>query len=252
MIGGYIEQPESPPSLRDAGPPNAQVLVALAIAIVVSVAIWGDREPGTGVWFTLGAIAFALTAAVAIADRDGWVVREAMAWLAETQRSRWVSGRLPETSAEALAWIEDPANRDVPILFRVSALIGCDRWDEAAALLERYEPLEPQEVATQIRMRAIIASRSTGHVDQTALRAAAEQLPKPEARYQLLSAAWTQVMLDIAARRPWRPGFARVSRELRPYPLRPRIRAWIAAEQMLAPIACIAALGIAVVISALD
>jgi hypothetical protein len=252
MSGGYIERLRSPASraLRDAGPPNGLLFGALIASVAVSLAIWGNRAPGTGVWLTLGAVALVLTSLVALADRDGWLIRESMAWVALQQRARWTWGDLPVGVAEAVAWLEDPANRDAPALARASVLMTGDRWSEAAQLLDDHVPSDPAEAATRIRMRLAINARGTGSFDQAAVQAATQGLPEPDAKYLLASAAWSQAWIDLTSGRPWRRDFARASRALRPYPLPMRVRAWIAAQQMLAPITCIVGVALAALLHA--
>jgi hypothetical protein len=239
-MAGYIERLRSPSAraLRDVGPPNGQIFAALSIAIVVALVVPNVGSVGTTL-YTLGIAALLLTGVVSIADRNGWRIREAMAYIGLTQRARWQRGALPEDAAEAIEWLDNPANADASNVEWASMLMSADRWGEAGTLIADAWGSTPQEHATLVRMRSTIEGRSSGRIDPGPLRAAVKALPETEARYQLLAVAWSQAWLDIRAGRPWRGDLALAARELGPFELPARVRLLIAIEQLAAPIACI-------------
>jgi hypothetical protein len=250
-MAAYIERLRSPVgrALLDAGPPNGQVLGALAAGVAIGAILSSAEGFEASPWVTVGLTAFILTTLVSLADRDGWRIREALAYLGLRQRARWRRGNLPEDKEEASKWLADPANAGASGLERASVLIGADRWDEAAVALAQTEATDAQEHAALVRMRSTIAARTSGRVDQAAVRAAVEDLPEPEAKYQLLAAAWTQAWLDISAGRRWRPELARAAREFGAFQIPASARVLIAIEQLAAPIACVVALLLAAALS---
>jgi hypothetical protein len=220
-------------------------MLAVAIGLVLSL---GEGSPPNP-FVTVGVAGLLLTGVVAIADRDGWRVREALAFLGLNQRARWRHGSMPEDAEEARAWLNDPANVDATDLERASILIGANRWEDAGQLVAQASGAEEMEAAALVRMRLTIAAREAGRIDQTSLRTAVANLPESEARYKLLAAAWSQAWLDIQAGRPWRSDLARSVQERGRFQIPTSARVLIAIEQLAAPIACVAALLIAVALS---
>lgn len=246
-MAAYIERLKSPigEALWDAGPPSGQILGALGLAVVLTVALsLADSSFGPP-WYTLGLIGLLLTGVVSVIDRDGWRIREAYAYLALQQRARWRQGEVPEGTEEVQTWLDDPANIGASNLERATMLFNADRWDEADRLLAQTTPRNDKERAVLIRLRSTVAAHPSGDIDQSALRDAVSSLPEAEGRYQLLSATWSQAWFDVTAGRPWRTRLAEAVHHLGPYDLPAWARISLALEQLAAPIACVAALLIA-------
>lgn len=217
------------------------MIAAVVVGISAGAILWivgADTRPP---WLLLLGIPAVLTAIVAVADRDGWRVREAMAYVALQQTARWSRGPLLRTTPAAEAWLADPANAEATTPERTSALIAAGHWAEAETLVAGAEGSTDTERASIARLRATIAAHPDGDIDLDAVRAAAASLPPHERRYHVAAAAWSQVWLDLAARRVWRPRFAAAVRDLGPFPVPRRVRAWIAFQQLAAPIACVLA-----------
>lgn len=178
---------------------------------------------------------------ICVADRDGWNIRRAMAYVALQQRARWTRGPLPDTPAKAQAWLADPANANASGLETASMLITSGNRADGSALLDSYVPETGTQTAAVVRLRSYLRASENGSMDMAPIRAAAERLDPDDRRYQLTSAAWTQAWLDIEARRPWRQQFADSVRDLGPYPAPPRALAFIWIQQLAAPVAIVLA-----------
>jgi hypothetical protein len=190
-------------------------------------------------WPVLAVAPGIMTLAVALADRDGWLVRHAMAYVAIQQGKRWTRGPLPMTPSLATVWLTDPANATASPLERATVLFGAGRGEEAGATLERFIPETSRQRASLVRLRACVEGRPTGTIDLGAVRAELDALglDPEERRYQLASAAWTQAWMDIERRRPWRTGFAAGTRDLGPFRVPLRVTVWVAIQEFAAPIA---------------
>ena len=178
---------------------------------------------------------------ISFADRDGWNIRRAMAYVAIQQRARWTRGPLPDTPALAQAWLDDPVNADASGLETASMLITSGNRAAGMALLDSYVPETEMQAAGLARLRSYLRTSESGSMDMSPIRAAAERLGEEDRRYQLTSAAWMQAWLDIEGRRPWRQRFADAVRDLGPYPAPPRAIAFIWFQQLAAPIAVVLA-----------
>lgn len=178
---------------------------------------------------------------ISVADRDGWRIRRAMAYVAIQQRARWTRGPLPATPSLAQAWLDDPANADASALERTSALLTIGNLATARAILDTFEPTSDVQAAAAARTRSYLGALETGTMDMAPIRAASDGLGDDDRRYQLTAAAWTQAWLDIKAGRPWRQRFAHVVRDLGPHPLPVRVLVLISVPQLAAPIATVLA-----------
>lgn len=217
------------------------MVAAIVVGVSAGGVLWLIRTETRPPWLLLGGIPAVLTAIIAVTDRDGWRVREAIAYVALQQAARWTRGPLLRTTPAAEAWLADPAYADATTPERTSALIAAGRWTDAGALIAGTDGSSDAERASVVRLRATIAAHPAGDIDLDAVRAAAAGLPADERRYHNAAAAWSQVLLDLAARRAWRPRFADAVRDLGPFPLPRRVRLWIAFQQLAAPIACVLA-----------
>jgi hypothetical protein len=217
-----LERLRSPGSraFRDAGPPDSRLLAALAgSGILVVVLGWTVVGPDT--WPLLAVIPVGLTLGIALSDRDGWAMREAMVFVAVEQRRRFARGRLPTSPREADTWLADPAHGDATGLERASVLLVANRYADALALLDAAGVTTDLDRVRSIRIRSTVETMTdpSKPIDVDGVRKAAASLPIEERRYQVVSAAWSQAWVDVIARRPWRQRFAAVAREFQPYPL---------------------------------
>ena len=158
MTAGYLEWLQDPSSraLRDAGPPAGQVFAGLVVAVAIAIILSSRENPIGPFWVVVEGAGALCTGIVAVADRDGWRIRKALAYIGLNQRSRWGRGSMPESPTEAAAWLEDAANADASALERASILIGIDRWAEARALLDECIPSTDHERAWLVRIRSMV------------------------------------------------------------------------------------------------
>lgn len=243
-MGAFLDRVRSPGqrAMRGAGPSDRLVIAAVVVGVSAGAVLWLIGADARPPWLLLLGIPAVLTAIIAVADRDGWRVREAIAYVALQQTARWTRGPLLRTTRAAEAWLAEPANADATTPERTSALIAAGHWAEAETLVAGAEGSTDAERASIARLRATIAAHPNGDIDLLAVRAAAAGLPSDERRYHVTAAAWSQVWLDLTARRVWRPRFAAAVRDLGPFPLPVRVRFWIAFQQLAAPIACVLAM----------
>ncbi len=224
-------------ALRDAGPRDRDVLAgAIVSGLLIAVGWWAGPLRDVP-WPAWAAIPVVILTAIAVADRDGWRIRRAMAYVAIRQRARWTRGRIPTTPSLARQWLLDPANAGASGAERASVQFMAGDIAAASATLDAYHPTGAVELASRTRMLAVVRARGTGLVDLDAIRRATEGLTGDERRYQLTAASFSQVWLDVEAGRPWRIGFAHAVRELGPHPVPPHIAAMIGVQEMAAPIA---------------
>jgi hypothetical protein len=232
---------------RAAGPPETQSVAALVIGVIAAVVLtW--TVPREIDWRMLLLIPIGLTLVVALADRDGWSIREAMTWVAHQQRRRWHFGRAPATKREATAWLEDARNDRATDLERAVVLSTAGRVADAIAAVDAAGVESDLDRVRKVRLRSAFMAMAdpTMRIDLDAIRAAAVSLPVDERQYQVVSAAWSQAWLDVVAGRPWRSRFALIARDCAPYDLPAPL--WIAAvavQQLLLPAVLAAALGFA-------
>ena len=186
-------------------------------------------------WPLWTAIPLTILIAIGLADRDGWNIRRAMAYVALQQRARWTPGPIPQTTSMAQAWLDDPANAGADALLKVSMLMTIGNLTAARAMLDDYAPATDLQAAAATRFRAYMLARETGTMEMERIRAVSERLGEDDRRYQLTSAALMQLWLDIEARRPWRKRFADAVREFGPYQVPGRVLAFISFQQLLAP-----------------
>lgn len=245
-----IERLRSPGrrAVSDAGPPDRYVFVGLIVGVGLIVTGWLTGPLQALPWPLWMAIPAVILAAIGALDRDGWNVRRAMAYVAIQQRSRWTTGRIPATPALARAWIDDPSHAAANGLERTSVLVIAGDNAAASAALDAHVATGASQVAGVARMRSYLEALETGTVEMEPVRAATRELGVDERRYHLTSAAFSQVWLDIQARRPWRRRFADAVRELGPHPVPRRVLAVIGVQQLAAPIAVILATTIMCVI----
>ena len=112
---------------RSAGPPPALSAAALA-ASVVAIVVLAATVVAPRDWAWLLLIPIALTTVAAVADRDGWRIREAMIQVALEQRRQRRHGRIPVTPEAASAWLDDPANVSATGLERAAVMVTAHRW----------------------------------------------------------------------------------------------------------------------------
>ena len=235
----FLERLRSPAqkAIRDAGPPHGVVIVAFAVSGLLILVGWLAGPLRDVPWPLWALIPIAILSAVSFADRDGWNIRRAMAYVAIEQRARWPSGLVPRTTSGAQAWLDDPANADADGLQKVSMLITLGNLAAGRTILDAYVPATAVQAAGVARLRAYFAALDTREIDMAPIRAASEGLGEDDRRYQLAAAAWMQAWMDIEAHRPWRQRFAATMRELGPFPVRRRILAFIGIQELSAPIA---------------
>lgn len=223
-------------ALSDAGPPDRWVLLTVAVGLLLVGVLWlfGWRDIPWQLWLVVPG---ALTLVLAVADRDGWVIREALVWLALRMRERWKWGPMPGSEAAADRWLADAANDDAPKLVRATVMAAAGRRDQARHILADLVPASPNEAVTILRARMYLDAAPGQPLALGPIRAAAADLEPDDRRYHLLSAVWMQAQRDLLARRPWRGPLAAMARELGPFPLPRVIRVWAAIPQLAAPLA---------------
>lgn len=183
-----------------------------------------------------------LTLMVSIMDRRAWLIRSALANIALAQRARLAARGLPTTPAQANAWLAAPP-ASVSDFDRAAVLFNLRHFDEARVALDAVDSADPGVRLGVMRLRQALASATDPSIrmDIDTIEAAARELPPEERRYQVLAATWTRAFLDIQARRPWTPAFLAVVRRYGPYPVPRRYELLMAMQQLAAPIACVIA-----------
>lgn len=218
--------------LRDAGPPNTWVVVAmvaslpflmLATATSGAVRLWS-----VAVWLLVLAVP-------SILDRVGWRIRIGMAWLAAEQRRRIGDVRLPRTPAGAERWLDQSAAKDAGLTQASVAMIAGD-LAEARRLVESYDVADAEDRARVARMLAGIDGLERGQVDPAAANTAIDALPAETQRYHRLSLAWSIAWVDVMNGRPWRRAFAEASRGLSARGIPARYVAYGVFQELLLPI----------------
>ena len=243
----FLERLRSPArkAMSNAGPPDRLVFAGFGLGGAIVFVGWLLGPLGRVPWPLWALVPAAILAVVSFADRDGWNIRRAMAYVALQQRARWPGpGPLPTTPSVAQAWLEDPASADADGLFKVSVMITVGNLTAARAVLDAYVPTTEAQTVAATRFRAYFRARETGAVDMEPIRAVSEELDEADRRYQLTSAAWMQAWMDIEARRPWRNRFVDAVRGLGPYPVPRRVEGFIGLQQLAAPIAVLLATAI--------
>jgi hypothetical protein len=250
-LRAFLERLRSPArkALRQAGPPDRAVIAGFAVSGFLIVVGWWSGALRDVPWPWWALIPIAILAVISFADRDGWNVRRAMAYVAIGQRARWAGGEIPRGPSGARAWLDDPAHADADGLQRVSMLINIGNLAAGRALLDAYVPTTEVQAAAAVRFREHLAAFETGSIDLAPIRAATEGLGEDDRRYQLSSAAWMQAWRDIEAHRPWRQRFADTIRDLGPYPVPGRILAFIGFQQLAPSIATAVAITIVALIA---
>jgi hypothetical protein len=245
-LTALIERLRSPArkAASDAGPPDRLVFAGFGLSVLIIAVGWFSGLLRDVPWPLWAVIPVSILTVVGLADRDGWNIRRAMAYVAIQQRARWAGGPIPRGPSSSQAWLDDPANAGADGLQRVSMQIAVGDLTAARATLEAYQPTTGVQVAAVARLRAHLRAIATGTIDVVPILAAAEGLSEEERRYQLTAAAWAQVWMDIEARRPWRERFATAVRDLGPYPVPGRYVAVIGMQQLVAAIAVVLATGI--------
>ena len=235
----FLERLRSPAqrAIRDAGPPHGAVIVGFAVSGLLILLGWVTGPLRDVPWPLWALIPIAILSVISFADRDGWNIRRAMAYVAVEQRARWPSGPVPRTASGAQAWLDDPANVDADGLQKVSMLITIGNLAAARPILDAYVPATAVQAAGATRLRAYFAGLDTRSIDMATIRAATEGLGEEDRRYQLAAAAWMQAWMDIEAGRPWRQPFADTVRDLGPFPVPRRLMGFIGLQQLSAPAA---------------
>lgn len=218
--------------LRDAGPPQAWVVVTIvAAAPILGAAAIAEGAARNALIF----LALAILTLPSHLDRTGWRIYLGMAWLAAEQQRRLSGLRLPRTAAGADRWLSRP---DVAAagLAQASALMTAGRWADARALVESYEPTDLEDPARIARMLAAIDGMETGRLDPTSARAAIAALPADLRRYHELSLAWSAAWVATGRRKPWREDFARASAAITTDGIPARFLVFGAVQELLLPI----------------
>jgi len=213
------------------------VFAGFGLAVLIIAVGWFTGVLRDVPWPLWAVIPVAILTVVGLADRDGWNIRRAMAYVAIQQRARWMGGPIPRGPTASQAWLDDPANAGADDLQRASMLIAVGDLTAARATLDRFEPTTDVQVAAVARLHAHLRALDTGTIDIAPILAAAEGLNEEDRRYQLTAAAWTQAWIDIAARRPWRERFATAVRGLGLHPVPGRFLVVIGMQQLVAAIA---------------
>ena len=227
-------------ALSNAGPPDQDSWLGLLAGglIDIPIVIFGGLDWATW-WPLLLLPPIAITAAVAIRDRDGWTIRMAAMALGMEQRRRWQHGRIPETPASIEKWLADGSAAAASNLDRAAAFTNTGRFAEARAELSAEPPGNDADRVRALRLEAAITGLEdpAGDMDMTAVREAARTLPGDERQYQMLGAAWSAAWLDVMRRRPWRDRFAAIAKEFEPYRVPLRYRFPQATSQLAMPLA---------------
>lgn len=239
-MSGWVDPVGPDRHLSDLGPPNSRVVAAFLLGIAIAAGLWyggiGRAEP----WLLVGGACAITSGLVALTDRNGWLAREALAYIAETHLARWKYGEIPETPAEAAAWLADPKNATASAIARASVLCTADDWEGARAVLEAFSPATELERVMRLRLLAGVEGHPSGAMDILGVRQAAGRLSVEDARYQIAAAASTQAWFDMVRSKPWRDRFADNIRDLAPFPLPALARAELVARQMSVPIVVVA------------
>jgi hypothetical protein len=219
--------------LRDAGPPNAWVVIAF-IAVTPIVALATATSGGSRLFLIVAAV-LVLTLP-SILDREGWRIRIGTAWLAAEQRRRMPGlTRIPRTTAGAERWLEQAEAVDSG-LTRASVLLTAGNTAEARRLVESHPIADPEDRARVARMLAAIDGLEQGQVDPTEANAAIAALPPDARRYHALSLAWSTAWVDGANGRPWRSALADASRGIGVAGIPGRFLTYAAFQELLLPI----------------
>jgi len=250
-LRALLERLRSPAgkAARDAGPPNLWVFAGFGLSLALFAFGWWAGVLRDVPWPFWALIPIVVQTVIGVADRDGWNIRRAMAYVATEQRGRWTRGRFPGTPGLARAWLDDPSNAEAAPLEVVTALLVVGDLEASRTILETYAPATDVQAAAVIRTLAYLRALETGTIDMGPIRVATERLTEEDRRYQLTAAAWAQAWLDIGAGRPWRQRFANAVRDLGPHPVPTRVLGFIAAQQLSASIATVLATAIMVVVA---
>jgi hypothetical protein len=242
-LSALLERFRSPgrKAWRDAGPPERFVIVGFVLSTALVIIGWLSGVLRDVPWPLWAVIPASVLTLISAADRDGWNIRRAMAYVAIQQRARWTRGPLPDTPTRAQAWLDDPVNTDASDLEKASILITSGNRAAGGALLDSYVPETAMQTASVARLRCYLRALETGSMDMDHVYAASDGLSADDRRYQLTSAAWMQAWMDIEAHRPWRWRFAAAVRDLGPYPVPGRALAFIGFQELAAPIATVLA-----------
>lgn len=219
--------------LRDAGPPNAWVV----IAILSGTPIIGLAAVSSGGVRLVLVLAWLIVLTVpSILDRDGWRIRNGMAWLAAEQRRRHQSPvGMPRTPAGAERWLARPDAADAG-LTQASVLLMAGRTEEARRLVESHPIADPEDRARVARLMAAIDGLEQGQVEPSLAVAAIDALPPDARRYHRFSLAWSTAWVESSHGRPWRRAFAEASRGIGTTGVPGRYLAYGAVQELLLPI----------------
>jgi len=226
---------------RDAGPSRRTELLAAIAGFVIDALLLlatFNKLPWDVLWPVLLVIPMLVTTVVAVRDRDAWLARSAIAWLALEQRRRW-GPSLPTTPGAAERWLNSAAATEAAPLVRAGVLISAGRLDDAQAELNAIEPTTDLDRLRSLRLHETLETiaHAERDVDVSAIRAAAASVSAEDRRYNLLAAAGSQLWKDITRRRPWRDRFATTAREFAPYAIPVRVRLALAIQQLTMPMA---------------
>ena len=230
-------------ALREAGPPIRWIVAAIPLALAVVIVLYIAGVENQAVLLAIPFVAFVL---VGLIDRDGWRIRMAMAEVATRQREHWRTGTLPIDPPSAEAWLsEHPDARPVE---RASVLVTVGRREEAIALLDAAVGETPTETVGIARLRLTLDPTIDDDAPERTSLERLERLPEfaalpaSEQRYHRLAASWSIAWLRIKAGTPWRGAFAAAIRDLGPFHVPLRYRAFHAIQQFALPIAYVLAL----------
>jgi hypothetical protein len=240
-------------ALREAGPPIRWIVAAISLALAAVIILYVAGFENRAVLLAIPFVAFLM---VGLLDRDGWRIRMAMAEVATRQREHWRTGTLPIDPPSAEAWLsEHPDARPVE---RASVLVTVGRREDAIALLDAAVGETPTETVGIARLRLTLDPTIDERASERMVLERLERLPAfaalpaNEQRYQRLAASWSIAWLRIKRGAPWRGAFAAAIRNLGPFHVPRRYRAFHAIQQFALPIAYVLALLIVWVLGLAD
>lgn len=205
-------------AIQTAGPSRVSLIGAtlagfLAILIVSSLGVVGSANGG---WITYAALPVIAFVIAGLADRDAMLARRAIVEYAVLQARR-LPPDYPASPEAASAWLIDPAHAAEDPIRRAFILDFSGEPEAAREELERIDPADTAALASAERLRAALAARADEPWDESRFEKLVGRLPDDEGRWQRLGLAFTLLVEDIRAGRPWRPAYVAAVRDLGPW-----------------------------------
>lgn len=226
-------------AIQTAGPSRGSLVIAavaglIAIGVVLNLGIINLDGGGWAIVATLLVIAFVIAG---LADRDAMVARRAIVEYAVLQARR-LPPDYPGSRDAAIAWAADPAHASEDPVRRAFIIDQSGEPDAARAELERIDPSDTAALASAERLRAAWAARADEPWDESRFEELLGRLAGEEARWQRLGLAFTLLVEDIRAGRPWRNAYVGAVRNLGPW--RTTRRGWfvVITQQFTLAIVC--------------